>query len=105
VSPETLSEAIFGAKISNLASKVRFWNDLGFSRGPKIDLWRIIFYEKGEKKEGDPTRGGVLEPTWARLGAENGPKKHFYRSGVVLGRFWKDFGPVWGDFSTILVDF
>ena len=36
VSPETLSEAIFGAKISNLASKVRFWSDFGFSRGPKI---------------------------------------------------------------------
>ena len=61
--------------------------------------------EKASKGEVHPTRGGVLEPTWARLGAENGPKMHFYRSGVVLGRFWKDFGPIRGDFSTILVDF
>ena len=35
---------------------------------------------------------GVLEPTWARFGAENVPRTYFDRSGVVFGRFWKDFG-------------
>ena len=49
VSPETLSEIIFGAKIPNLASKMRFWSDLGFSRGPKIDPWRIIFRQLAPK--------------------------------------------------------
>ena len=37
---------------------------------------------------------GVQEPTWARLGAENAPRTHFHRSGVVF----VDFGTIWEGF-------
>ena len=35
--------------------------------------------------------GRVLEPTWARFGAENAPRIHSYRHGYVFGRFGIDF--------------
>ena len=28
--------------------------------------------------------GSVLEPTWARFGAENAPRTHFHRYGIVF---------------------
>ena len=40
----------------------------------KMDPWGAIFGQKGEKKLPGRFTGSVLEPTWARLGAENGPK-------------------------------
>ena len=64
-----------------------------------IDPWCDIFNQKGEKGVVLFPGRCDLEPTWARFGAENGPRTHFSRFGVVFGRFWEDFGPFRMDFS------
>ena len=71
-----------------------FW-DFG---GPKIDPWGDLFGQIGSKKQLVQTTARALEPTWARLGAENGPK-------LSKNRFLMDFGRILDPFGSILVDF
>ena len=76
---------------ARLYSKVRFWSDLRFFKGPEIDPWNDTFSQKGSKKWVGRSTGRVLEPTWARFGAENAPRTYFSRFGTVFGWFWKGF--------------
>ena len=66
--------------------------DVGSPLGSKMAPWSTIFSQQSSKKSLGRRNGTLLEPIWARFGAENAPRTQFHRSGVAVGRFWKDVG-------------
>ena len=50
----------------------------GSKMASEIDPWGTIFTQKGSKYGVPQLGGSVLEPTWARFGAENVPSEHFH---------------------------
>ena len=99
---KTLPEAIFGGPKcrSRLKSAILepFWDPPG---GAKNDPWGDIFGPKGSQNLRPLPAGPLLEPTWARHGAENAPKRPKNRFLSILDGFWTDF---WWIFM-ILEDF
>ncbi len=59
--------------------------DFGTPLGSNIVPWSAIFSQFGHPASALDRTGSLLEPTWARFGAENVPRTHFHRSGVVVG--------------------
>ena len=45
-------------------------------------LWAPFSVRKAPKRLRPRITGAVPEPTWSRLGAENGPRTYFHRSRV-----------------------
>ena len=77
-----------------LAAGIDFCMDYGMDfatkLAPKICPWGHHVRPKGNQNRWPRTPGNLLEPTWARLGAENAPGMHFRRSWcrfVWFGRF------------------
>ena len=70
---------------ARLASKMRFWTDFPFSKDPEIDPWGDLFGQKGSKKSDCFPGLSVLDPTWARFGAENDPRSNKIRPLSVFG--------------------
>ena len=96
--PKPLLETIFGGSKRQSMHKNAILEQFWDFRGPEIDPWSSIFCEKTSKNLRPRIAQGDLDPTWARFGAENGPRNHFHRFGVVLGRFWEDFEQFQMDF-------
>ena len=99
--PKPLPETIFGGSKRQSMHKSAifepFW-DFGGSRN------RPLGRHFRPKNRVARTTGRFLERTWARFGAENGPRTHFSRFGTVFGRFWEDFGSFRMDFSWFFND-
>ena len=94
-----LQTSFFEGPCADLGPKVRFWTDFGSQLGPEMAPWSTIFDQKGAKTVTRQMRQSVLEPTWARFGAENGPRTYFSRFGTVFGWCWKDYRWILKDFQ------
>ena len=73
----------------------RFWLQNGSQNGPLGHHFR----PKSRLLASLLSDRSVLEPTWARFGAESVPRTHFYRFGRVIGRFWDDVRSIFERFS------
>ena len=98
-------EIIFRRPCADLGPKVWFLTDFESQLGTQMAPWNAIFGQQGSKKPLGRRTSTLLEPIWARFGAENAQRMHFHRSWNVFGRFWKDFGPIWDGFFMFLYYF
>ena len=106
--PNPLPEVIFRGTLRWSRPKKTIFDRLWDPLGPKIGPWSTIFRPKGSHKFWRIRPGALLEPTWSRFCAENAPRTHFHRSGVVflniLEWFWKDFGSILDEMTMEISD-
>ena len=99
--PNLFYTSFFQGPCADLIPKMRFLTDFGSPLGSTMIPWSTIFDQEGAKCRVPRMTRSVLEPTWARFGAENAPRTQFHRSWLVFGSFLKDLGWIWDDFSMI----
>ena len=77
-----IGKNIFHAVWASLLASIFAWiieRILAPNWYPETDPWGHHFRPKGNQNRWPRTPGNVLEPTWARLGADNAPRMHFHR--------------------------
>ena len=89
----------FEGPSTDLCSQIRFLTDLRFSRGPKNKPWSTISAKEAPKGGVPFLALGSLKPTWTQFGAENVPRTHLYRFGIV---FWSILEGFWANVRTII---
>ena len=82
-------------KVPVYAHKYDFWLIFDCPKVPKTTLGATFSAQEAPKRWVPFPGLSVLEPTWSRFSADNAPRTHFHRSGVV---FQFDFGRIFQQF-------
>ena len=67
------------------------WDRFSIFQGPNSTLGPQYSTQEAPKGGVRHFARSVLEPAWAQFGAENAPRTHFHRSGVVFCSIWEGF--------------
>ena len=96
--------SFFEKPCADRGTKIRFLMPAGPRNAPlechvrsKRRLWHALVPSSGDCRR----LGSVLEPTWARFGAESVPRMHFHQFGchfgLILEGFWTNLGWIFDD--------